>query len=205
LTRFGFGAPTASGFPGESGGLLAEFHDWREIGLATLSYGYGLSVTPLQLAQGYATIGAFGVRYPVSLLRLDELPRGSRVLTKETARALIAMMETVVTDEGTGIRARVPGYRVAGKTGTAWKFANGGYSTDRYLAVFAGLAPASNPRIAAAVVIDEPAGEEYYGGEVAAPVFAEIVAGALRYLAVSPDDLGPPDDNRILQAMEAHR
>ena len=156
LTRLGFGSPTASGFPGESGGLVNDFQTWRDISVATLSYGYGLSVTTLQLAQAYATIGALGVRRPVSLLRLDEKPGGERALSANSARMLIDMMETVVTDEGTGGRAAVPGYRVAGKTGTAWKSTAGGYSEDRYLAVFAGVAPAGAPRLAVVVVMDEP-------------------------------------------------
>lgn len=205
LTRLGFGSPTASGFPGESGGLVNDFQTWRDISVATLSYGYGLSVTTLQLAQAYATIGALGVRRPVSLLRLDEKPAGERALSASSARMLIDMMETVVTDEGTGGRAAVPGYRVAGKTGTAWKSTAGGYSEDRYLAVFAGVAPAGAPRLAVVVVMDEPSAGEFYGGIVAAPVFSRVAAGALRMLAVPPDDVATLNDTHILQAMEAHR
>ena len=205
LTRLGFGSPTASGFPGESGGLVNDFQTWRDISVATLSYGYGLSVTTLQLAQAYATIGALGVRRPVSLLRLDERPAGERALSANSARMLIDMMETVVTDEGTGGRAAVPGYRVAGKTGTAWKSTAGGYSEDRYLAVFAGVAPAGEPRLAVVVVMDEPSAGEFYGGIVAAPVFSRVAAGALRMLAVPPDDVATLNDPHILQAMEAHR
>ena len=205
LTRLGFGSPTASGFPGESGGLVNDFQTWRDISVATLSYGYGLSVTTLQLAQAYATIGALGVRRPVSLLRLDEKPGGERALSANSARMLIDMMETVVTDEGTGGRAAVPGYRVAGKTGTAWKSTAGGYSEDRYLAVFAGVAPAGAPRLAVVVVMDEPSAGEFYGGIVAAPVFSRVAAGALRMLAVPPDDVATLNDTHILQAMEAHR
>ena len=205
LNRFGFGSPTASGFPGESGGLVNDFQTWRDISVATLSYGYGLSVTTLQLAQAYATIGALGVRRPVSLLRLDERPAGERALSANSARMLIDMMETVVTDEGTGGLAAVPGYRVAGKTGTAWKSTAGGYSEDRYLAVFAGVAPAGAPRLAVVVVMDEPSAGEFYGGIVAAPVFSRVAAGALRMLAVPPDDVATLNDTHILQAMEAHR
>ncbi|MGD9339841.1 MAG: penicillin-binding transpeptidase domain-containing protein [Chromatiales bacterium] len=205
LARLGFGSPTASGFPGESGGLVNDFQTWRDISVATLSYGYGLSVTTLQLAQAYATIGALGVRRPVSLLRLDERPAGERALSANSARMLIDMMETVVTDEGTGGRAAVPGYRVAGKTGTAWKSTAGGYSEDRYLAVFAGVAPAGAPRLAVVVVMDEPSAGEFYGGIVAAPVFSRVAAGALRMLAVPPDDVATLNDTHILQAMEAHR
>lgn len=187
LTRLGFGQLTTSGYPGESAGLLPHYSHWRPIGIATMSYGYGLSVTPLQLTRAYATIGARGVSRPVSFLRIDEPPQGERVLDPQASRALVGMLETVVAGQGTGGRAAIPGYRVSGKTGTAWKANAGGYSTDRYMAVFGGVAPASEPRLAAVVVIDEPGAGKYYGGDVAAPVFAEVVGGALRLLAVPPD------------------
>ena len=153
-----------------------------------MSHGYGLSVTPLQLAHAYATIGALGVNRPVSFLRVDTPPAGERVLDAHLCRELISMLESVVAAEGTGKRAAIPGYRVAGKTGTAWKATAGGYSTDRYMAVFGGVAPASNPRLAAVVVIDEPSAGKYMGGDVAAPVFSAVVGGALRLLAVAPDE-----------------
>lgn len=202
LTRFGLGSLTASGFPGESAGLLNDHNHWRSIGQATLAYGYGVSVTPLQLAQGYATIGSRGARRPVSLLKLDH-PQGSeKVIGEQTAAALVTMMETVVSPEGTGSRAAVPGYRVAGKTGTSWKFKAGGYSKDKYFAVFAGLAPASDARLAIVVVIDEPSSGKYYGGEVAAPVFSTIMAGALRLQAVAPDALPERSSEKpLVQAM----
>jgi cell division protein FtsI (penicillin-binding protein 3) len=187
LTRLGFGHVTTSGYPGESAGLLAHYAHWRPIGIATMSYGYGLSVTTLQLAQAYAIVGAHGVRRPVGLLRVDEPVIGERVLDARACDALIAMLESVVTAEGTGERASIPGYRVAGKTGTAWIATAGGYSTDRYMSVFGGVAPATAPRLAAVVVIDEPGAGLYYGGDVAAPVFAGVVGGALRLLAVAPD------------------
>jgi len=189
LAGFGIGQLTESGFPGESAGVLNDPEYWRPVGQATMAYGYGLSVTALQLAQAYATIAAGGVRRPVSLVRLDSPPAGRRVLSAASATAVKDMLETVVSPRGTGQRAAIANFRVAGKTGTAWKSTVGGYSKDRYLAVFAGLAPVSDPRLVAVVVIDEPRGEDYYGGEVAAPVFATIVSGALRLLAVAPDDL----------------
>lgn len=193
LSRLGLGRLTSSGFPGESAGLLNHYQHWREINQATLSYGYGLTVTTLQLAQAYATIGAQGIKRPVSMTRLDSPAEGERVLSSATARELVAIMESVVSDEGTGALARVRGYRVAGKTGTARKSEPGGYSKDRYHAVFAGVAPADHPRIAIAVMIDEPAGEAYHGGEVAAPVFAAVAAGALRILNVAPGNPEYPD------------
>jgi cell division protein FtsI (penicillin-binding protein 3) len=201
MSHFGFGALTDSGFPGESAGLLANYSSWRPISQATMAYGYGLSVTPLQLAQGYATLGNGGMRRPVSLLRAPEPGQGVQVVSADTAEALVQMMETVVTDEGTGLRAAVNGYRVAGKTGTAWKSDAGGYSTHRYVSVFAGLAPATDPRLAIVVLIDEPKGKEYYGGDVAAPVFSSVMAGALRLLALPPDNVPRRKPGQIIQAM----
>ncbi|MEJ2138125.1 MAG: penicillin-binding transpeptidase domain-containing protein [Gammaproteobacteria bacterium] len=189
LNDFGLGRPTASGFPGESAGLLSHYSNWRPIGQATLAYGYGLSVTPLQIAQAYAALGAKGLQRPVSLLPVTQPPISRRVIAAETADAVLGMMEQVVTREGTGIRAAVAGYRVAGKTGTTRKFKSGGYSDDRYTAIFAGVAPVSHPRLAVVVVIDDPSAGEYYGGTVAAPVFSRIVADATRILAIPPDDI----------------
>jgi cell division protein FtsI (penicillin-binding protein 3) len=188
MSQLGFGRVTASGFPGESGGVLSHFSHWRPISIASLSYGYGLSVTPLQLAQAYATVGAYGISRPVTMLRQSRPPAGERVLGDRTARTLTSLLETVVSTEGTGKKAAIPGYRVAGKTGTAWKASAGGYSTDRYVGVFGGVAPATRPRLAAVVVIDEPGAGKFYGGDVAAPVFSAVVGGALRLLAVAPDD-----------------
>jgi cell division protein FtsI (penicillin-binding protein 3) len=189
LRALGFGEVTASGFPGESAGLLSGAANWRPINVATMAYGYGLSVTPLQLAQAYATVGALGVHRPVTFRRVDEAPAGERVLPAKVSRDLIGLLEGVVTTAGTGAKAAVPGYRVAGKTGTAWKAIPGGYSTDRYLSVFAGVVPATAPRLAVVVMVDEPQGTFYYGGDVAAPVFSAVTSGALRLMSVAPDDL----------------
>jgi len=202
LSDFGLGSPTASGFPGESAGLLSHFGNWRAISQATLAYGYGLSVTPLQLAQAYAVLGARGLQRPVSLLRLSQPPIPRRVISAESADAVLGLMEQVIGPDGTGYRAAVPGYRVAGKTGTTQKYISGGYSDDRYTAVFAGVAPASNPRLAVVVVVDEPTNGEYYGGKVAAPVFSSIVAGASRILAIPPDDLNGADGSLTVAARE---
>ncbi len=193
LSDFGLGRLSASGFPGESAGLLTHPANWRPISQATLAYGYGLSLTPLQLAQAYAVIAGAGLARPVSLLRVGQTPIARKVIAADTAAAVLSMLETVVSPVGTGPRAAVPGYRVAGKTGTARKFAPGGYAEDRYTAVFAGMAPVSQPRLVAVVMVDEPGSGEYYGGEVAAPVFAEVMAGALRILAVHPDDFQRPE------------
>jgi len=189
LTRFGFGQVTTSGYPGESAGLLSHFSHWREVSISSLSRGYNLSVTPLQLTHAYATLGASGVARPVSFLRVDNPPAGTQALNAKVSRDLVHLLETVVTSDGTGEKASIPGYRVSGKTGTAWKAIGGGYSRDRYMAVFGGVAPASNPRLAAVVVIDEPGNKLFYGGDVAAPVFSEVVGGALRLMAVPPDQI----------------
>ncbi|HET9679914.1 MAG TPA: penicillin-binding transpeptidase domain-containing protein [Gammaproteobacteria bacterium] len=191
LARLGFGTLTGSGFPGEQTGQLRHYTRWQRVGQATLAYGYGVSVTPLQLAQGYSVIAANGVRRPISLVKLEEPPTGQQVLTPETARELRTMLETVTTPEGTGTAAAIAGYHVAGKTGTARKAADGGYDKNRHVAVFAGLAPATRPRLICVVVINEPTRGGYHGGQVAAPVFHDIMAGALRLLDIPPDDLEP--------------
>jgi cell division protein FtsI (penicillin-binding protein 3) len=201
--QFGFGRVTGSGFPGESAGILTSPQHWRAIGQATMSYGYGLSVTPLQLAQAYSVLGSGGIRRPVSLRKLDSPAAGERVFDEDVARELVTMMEAVVGDAGTARRARVMGYRVSGKTGTSWKASEtGGYSTNKYMAVFGGVVPASSPRLAAVVVIDEPRGGAYYGGEVAAPVFSAVMSGALRLLAIPPDDLQRMPATTLVQAQD---
>jgi cell division protein FtsI (penicillin-binding protein 3) len=206
LDGFGLGHLTDSGYPGESAGLLNHYENWREIGQAVLAYGYGVSVTPLQLVQAYAVLGNGGLLRPISLLALDEAPAGQRIVRPEVARAVVDMMETVVSAQGTAIKAAVPGYRVAGKTGTAHKAVAGGYDKHRYTAVFGGLVPVSEPRLAIVAVVQEPSNGAFYGGDVAAPVFAEVAAGALRILGVTPDDLPPPAPDeagspRLVQAL----
>jgi len=201
MTKFGLGELTASGFPGESAGMLTHFSNWRPISQATLAYGYGISVTPLQLAQAYAAIGDDGRMRQISLVALDQPNQGDQVISPESATAVRRMLEEVVRPGGTGTKAAVNGYRVAGKTGTAWKFAAGGYSEDKYISIFAGLAPASDPRLATVVVIDEPGGELYYGSDVAAPVFADVMSESLRLLAVAPDATQARDPNSAMQAM----
>lgn len=191
LHAYGFGQPTASGFPGEQSGLLNHFVQWREIGLATLSYGYGISVTPLQLAQAYAVLAGDGVRRPVTLVKRDGPVDGEQVVPAQVARDMRMLMDVSGTAGSTATGAGVRGYRVAGKTGTARKSQAGGYALDRHTAVFAGMAPAGHPRLVAVVVIDEPRRGAYYGGEVAAPVFGRVMAGALRLLDVPPDDVAP--------------
>lgn len=188
FNRVGFGSETGSGFPGESGGLLPHYHRWHPIEQATLAFGYGLSVTPMQLARAYSVLASDGRLRPVSFVRVNEAPPGQPVLSADVARSVRRMLEGVVSEDGTGGNAAVPGYRVAGKTGTVHKSTAGGYADDRYVSVFAGMAPASDPRLVMVVMINEPQGQ-YYGGQVAAPVFSSIMGGALRLLDVPPDDL----------------
>ncbi len=158
-------------------------------------------MTPLQLAQAYSVLGNDGLMRPLSLVALDTPVEADRVLSEDASIAVRRMLEEVVRPGGTGKDAAVTGYRIAGKTGTSWKFAAGGYSQDKYISVFAGLAPASDPKLATVVVIDEPRGELYYGGDVAAPVFGDVMAESLRLLAVPPDAMPARDPGSIMQAM----
>ncbi len=199
----GLGTDSGSGFPGEPSGLLTDFGAWHDIQRATVSYGYGLSVTAMQLARAYAALATDGRPLPVSFLRRSEAQAAELaslyepVLSENSLRKVRRMLERVVEEGGTGTRAAVPGYRIAGKTGTVKKSGAGGYVEDSYLALFAGLAPASNPRLAMVVMIDEPRGEKYYGGAVAAPVFSKVMAGALRMLDIPPDNVNPDPGHRL--------
>jgi cell division protein FtsI (penicillin-binding protein 3) len=200
LSGFGIGKLTDSTFPGESAGALKDPNHWRTIGQATLSYGYGVAVTTLQLARAYAAIAADGTLRPVSLLALDQAPAGERVISADTADDLTHMLEAVVSPDGTGQRASIRNFHIAGKTGTTQKAGVGGYDAERHGAIFAGFAPATDPRLVVVVMIDEPQGAAYYGGDIAAPVFANIVSGALRVLAVPPDALPAPPLTVVAQA-----
>jgi len=188
-TRIGFGFVTGSGFPGEVGGIMNMPTEKQLVERATLSYGYGLSVTPLQLVRAYAAIANDGVMPHVSFIRVNQAESETRVLSAKYAKQIREMLEVVVSKKGTGYRAAVSGYRIAGKTGTVKKASAGGYSDDRYVAVFAGMAPASKPRLAMVVTINEPRGDVYYGGKIAAPVFSKVMSGALRLLDIAPDNI----------------
>ncbi|MCW8910561.1 MAG: penicillin-binding transpeptidase domain-containing protein [Gammaproteobacteria bacterium] len=186
--NLGFGTDTGSGFPGESTGSLNSGR-LGEFERAAMAFGYGLSVTPLQLVRAYAAIANDGVIYPVSFTRLDKAPQGEKVISTKTSRMVRKMMQRVVSSEGTGYDAHVPNYHVAGKTGTVHKFVAGGYAEDRYLSIFAGIAPASNPQLAMVVMLNEPRKGGYFGGQVAGPVFSKVMSGALRLLNIAPDNL----------------
>ncbi|MBW2940215.1 peptidoglycan D,D-transpeptidase FtsI family protein [Zhongshania aquimaris] len=192
FNRFGLGRSTGSGFPGESNGMLPNRPNWRAIERATFAFGYGLTVTNLQLAQAYSVFANRGMFQQVSLLKRTEKPVKQQVISAKIARQVVSMLEEVTELGGTATRAQVDAYRIAGKTGTSHKAEAGGYAKDRYFALFAGVAPASNPRIVAVVTIDEPHGD-YFGGLVAAPVFSKVVSDALRLLNIAPDNLEPAD------------
>jgi cell division protein FtsI (penicillin-binding protein 3) len=192
FNRFGLGRSTGSGFPGESNGMLPNRPNWRPIERATFAFGYGLTVTNLQLAQAYSVFANRGMFQAVSLLKRNEKVPKQQVISAKIARQVVDMLEDVTELGGTATRAQVDAYRIAGKTGTSHKAEAGGYSEDRYFAVFAGVAPASNPRIVAVVTIDEPHGD-YFGGLVAAPVFSKVVSDALRLLNIAPDNLQPAE------------
>jgi cell division protein FtsI (penicillin-binding protein 3) len=202
MQQAGFGQDTGLGFPGERVGNLPNHRKWRDAETASLAYGYGLSVTAVQLAHAYAVLGNQGSNVPLSLLRLDRAQDGVQVIDKQISGIVLQMLRAVVEEEGGGgARAKVPGYQVGGKSGTAKKISGtGGYTKDAYRSFFAGVAPLSNPRIAAVVVVDEPSKGQYYGGLVAAPVFGKVMARALRLMNVAPDNLPPPAE---LQTAEA--
>ncbi len=182
----GMGDPSGINLIGESQGFFPDRRRWSDFERATLAFGYGISVTPIQLVRAYATLGALGVSRPLSILKTDDVIPGRQVVSVENTRKLLNMLEMVTGKEGSAKRAAVPGYRVGAKTGTAKVAAAGGYS-DEYIAMTAGLAPISNPRIAMVVVVNEPQGDQYYGGAIAAPIFADVMGRALQILNVPPD------------------
>ena len=190
--RVGLGRASALGFPGESVGILPARDNWKDIETATMSYGYGLSVTAVQLAQAYAVLANKGVSRPLTLLKSEDpeyqnMMNSDVVIDSKYVSQLVDMLETVISPKGTARRAAVPGYRVAGKTGTVHKILKGAYTEDRYLALFAGFAPVKDPAYAMVVIIDDPKGEEYFGGQVAAPVFSKVMEGILRTQNIAPD------------------
>ena len=187
FTKVGFGQAPKFDFPGTATGRLRNFKTWRPIEQATMAYGQGLTASTIQLAHAYTIFARDGELIPLSLKKVDQPPVGERIISVNTAQIMRAMLETVTGPEGSAIKARVPGYRVAGKTGTAYKVEHGLY-VKKYIASFCGFAPVSNPRIIVAVMVDEPdPSGPHYGGQVAAPLFSTITASALRTLNVAPD------------------
>jgi len=190
--KLGFGMVTGSGLPGESSGALSLNAMNNDFERATMAFGYGISVTPLQLAHAYSAIAADGILHPISFLYDEKIEQGEsvqgqRVMSVETARDVRKMMQRVISDKGTGMRASVANYSVAGKTGTVHKFIAGGYAEDRYVSIFAGMVPADKPELVMVVMVDEPRNGEYFGGLVAAPVFSQVMSGAMRLMDVPPD------------------
>ncbi|WOT04979.1 peptidoglycan D,D-transpeptidase FtsI family protein [Shewanella youngdeokensis] len=181
----GLGNYSGISLEGESAGLIHDRRRWSEFERATLSFGYGFMATPLQIARLYSILGSKGMLYPVSILKLKQKPEGTQVLSAEVAQSVMEMLVGVTEKGGTARKAHIEGYPVAGKTGTARKAVAGGYGED-YVALFAGVAPVHNPKLAIAVVVNEPKGDKYYGGDVAAPVFASVMSGALQMLNVEP-------------------
>lgn len=186
FTAVGFGQQPHYGFPGAVAGRMRPYKSWRPIEQATMSYGHGISVSLIQIARSYMIFARDGDMIPLSFQKLDQPPQAQRIISEKTARAMRDMMETVVSPAGTAPQAQVRGYRVAGKTGTAHKLGGGRY-VNKYIASFVGFAPVSDPRIIIAVMIDEPSNGQYYGGAVAAPVFANVAASTLRSLNIAPD------------------
>jgi cell division protein FtsI (penicillin-binding protein 3) len=188
--ELGFGLAPKSGFPGEAKGQLRPWSQWRPIEQATLSYGHGISVSLLQISRAYTIFTTGGELLPLSLLKQDSHPIGKRIIAAGTAGEVTRMMEMAASAGGTAPRAQVAGYRVAGKTGTAHKAEGGGYAEHKYVSSFVGFGPVSNPRFIIAVMLDEPAGAKYYGGDVSAPVFSSVMGAALRMMSVPPDAPG---------------
>ena len=203
LERVGMGQLSGTGFTGEQGGVLPNHRSWSRIETATFSFGYGLSTTALQLAQAYSVFADDGIRKPVSLLKLDEdglqaLHR-EQVIDKNISNQVLAMLETVVDPArgGSARDARVPFYKVAGKTGTVHVVGEHGYEENLHNSLFVGLAPASDPKLVIVVIVNEPKGDEHYGGQVAAPVFARVASGAMRILNIAPDNFPEPQSRDL--------
>ncbi len=200
LDRFGFGLVSGTGFPGERTGNLQPFQLWQSVRQATIGYGYGISVTALQLTRAYGALAADGRLSQLSLLA-NTKPVSRRVVKREVARQVVAMIEQVTERGGTAMSARVDGYRIGGKTGTVRKLDAGGYNEEQYLGLFAGIAPVSNPRLVMVTIIDQPESGDYYGGVVAAPVFAKVMTGALRLLNIPPDGVEPNSEMQLVHLM----
>ncbi|ASJ75893.1 Peptidoglycan synthase FtsI [Granulosicoccus antarcticus IMCC3135] len=201
LDSFGFGRSPGSEFPGEVAGYFNHPSLWHHIEQASISFGYGISVTALQLVRAYATLANGGVMQPVSFLAQTEVPQGQRVIDETIANDVVRMLEAVVED-GSGKQAHIPGYRVAGKTGTSHKSQEGGYAEDRYVSVFAGFAPVSDPRFAAVVVVHDPKAGTHFGGTVAAPVFADVMSHGMRLGGIEPDDLDGQREQVSVQVIQ---
>ena len=191
--KIGLGQPTGLNFPGERVGNLPNYREWRKAETATLSYGYGLSVTAIQLAHAFSVLANNGRMVPLSLIHVDEPPQATQVMPENVAKTIQGMLQQVIEAPRGVFRAQVPAYHVAGKSGTARKTSVGtkGYAENSYRSLFAGFGPMSDPRYAIVVVIDEPSKAGYFGGLVSAPVFSKVMSGTLRLMNITPDNLPP--------------
>lgn len=191
--KIGLGQPTGLDFPGERVGNLPNYRDWKKAETATLSYGYGLSVTAIQLAHAFSVLANNGRMVPLSLIHVDEAPKATQVIPEKVAKTMQGMLQQVIEAPRGVFRAQVPAYHVAGKSGTARKTSVGtkGYAENSYRSLFAGFGPMSDPRYAIVVVIDEPSKAGYFGGLVSAPVFSKVMSGTLRLMNITPDNLPP--------------
>ena len=189
LALLGLGRPTATGFPGEEEGFLPSYATWRDLDRAALSYGYNLNITTIQLAQAYSVFANGGIFQPLTLLAKGVTPKPTRIFEEETVRQVLPMLQAVTEEGGTARRAQIPMYHVGGKTGTTMKYANGSYASRQYISSFVGLAPIADPRFVMAISVDDPRSQQYYGGQVAAPVFADVMDDVMRIYDIPPDRL----------------
>jgi cell division protein FtsI (penicillin-binding protein 3) len=189
LTLLGLGQPTAAGFPGEEEGFLPSYATWRDLDRAALSYGYSLNITTIQLAQAYSVFANGGSLQPLTLLAEGVTPRPTRIFKEHTVRKMLPMLRAATEEGGTARRAQIPMYHVGGKTGTTMKYADGSYASRQYISSFVGLAPIANPRFVMAISVDDPRSQQYYGGQVAAPVFADVMDDVMRIYDIPPDKL----------------
>jgi len=201
--ELGFGAPPATGFPGEAKGMLRPWEKWRPVEQATMSYGHGISVSLLQVARAYTVFTNEGRLLPLALTRTEGIPVGKPLYSPASIADVVRMMEAAAQPGGTAPRAQVPGYRVAGKTGTAHKPEAGGYAEHKYVSSFVGFGPVSDPRFIVAVMLDEPAGVKYFGGDVGAPVFSSVMGATLRMMSVAPDAPGSDPDSSAPRTAES--
>jgi len=201
--ELGFGRAPQTGFPGEAKGLLRPWSQWKPIEQATMSYGHGIAVSLLQVARAYTVFTNDGELLPLALTRRDARPVGKSLITPQSAREVTRMMEAAASPGGTAPLAQVPGYRVAGKTGTAYKPENGRYNESKYVSSFVGFGPVSNPRFIIAVMLDEPGAGKHFGGDVSAPVFSSVMGKALRLISVAPDAMGSDPDSSAIRTIQA--
>ena len=194
LALLGLGRPVGTGFPGEEEGFLPSNATWPDLDRAALSYGYGLNVTTIQLAQAYSVFANRGILQPLTLLAEGVTPEAVRIFKEDTVQKVLPMLQAVTEEGGTARRAQLPMHHVGGKTGTTMKYTDGSYASRQYVSSFVGLAPIANPRFVMAISVDDPRSQDYYGGQIAAPVFADVMDDVMRIYNIPPDKI----DNAML-------